>query len=224
MRKDAAINKLFESWLKFYKSKGMDAEGFSRDGVVDEDSFGRARRRVLFILRETNDFWTSNEFRGDLREFLRETLKWQLWHTLGRWAFGILNDFPDYPECNDRRKIHDAICQVAVMNLKKITGGKESDLEEINETAHRDKEFIRREVDFIDPEVVVACGTRGHLVWLFSLDDLPRRDELSLSYSGEGNKKRLFLFTRHPVRAHNEKTYNDLKKLWGVAQDLGYVR
>jgi hypothetical protein len=224
MNKKPFMDKLQEKWVRYYQEKEIPTEGFSRDGIVDEDKFTKANRRILFVLRETNEFPQSNEFGGDLRAFLSQTLKWQLWHTVGRWAYGILNDFPDYLECNGRRKIHDALCQVAVINLKKITGGKESDLEEINETAHRDKEFIRREVDLIDPEVLVACGTRGHLVWLFGLDDLPRRDQLPLSCSGEGNKKRLFLFTRHPVRAHNERSYNDLKRLWGVAQDLGYVR
>lgn len=221
MRRDAAINGLFEDWLEFYGSKGIDTKGFSRDGIVDEDAFEKATRRVLFILRETNDFWTSNEFRGDLRKFLRGTLRWQLWHTLGRWAYGILNDFPDYRECDNHRSIRRALGSIAVINLKKITGGSWSDLEEINETALRDKTFILQEVDIIDPHVVVACGTRGHVVWLFELEDVPRPDGLSLSYD-EG-KERLFLFTRHPVRAKNLETYDDLKKLWVEAKQRTYV-
>ena len=216
MGKNLEIDKLFDEWAEFYRLKGIDTKGFSSDGIIDEARFEKANQRILFVLRETNDFEG-----GDLRSFLNKTLKWQLWHTVGRWAYGILNDFPDYHECDDRHKIHDAITQVAVINLKKITGRGVSDLDEINETAHRDKEFIRREVDIIDPKVIVACGTRGHLVWLFALDDLPRQDKLALSYSKNG----LYLFTRHParIRGKNQDSYNELKELWNKAKQYGYV-
>ncbi|MCK4426986.1 MAG: hypothetical protein KAW16_00730 [candidate division Zixibacteria bacterium] len=214
MGKNSALDELFKEWLKFYQSKGIPTKGFSRDGVVDEDRFEKARRRILFILRETNDFPESNEFRGDLRTFLSQTLKWQLWHAVGRWACGILNDFPDYRECDDRQKIHNAIRQIAIINLKKITGGSWSDLDEINETAHRDKEFIKKEVDIIDPQVIVTCGTWSHLVWLFDLENLPMEDKPPFSYT----KNRLYLSTRHPVRANNRETYDELKKLWDRAK------
>jgi len=113
----------------------------------------------------------------------------------------------------DYQKICDALRQTAVMNLKKITGRSWSDLDEINETAHRDKEFILREVDIIDPQVIVACGMWGHLVWLFDLDDLPKQDKFSYT------RGRLYLSTRHPVRADNQKTYNQLKELWLKVKD-----
>lgn len=208
MEKNPAIDRLFEKWLRSYQKKGIPTQGFSRDGIVDEDRFTNANRRVLFVLRETNSFPESNEFRGDLRAFLRHTVKWQLWHTVGRWAYGILNDFPTYHESYCHKSIREGIGSVAIINLKKITGGSWSDLDEINQTAHRDREFIIREVDVIDPQVIVACGTWGHLVWLFDLDDLPKQDKFS--YAGG----RLYLSTRHPVRADNQKTYDQLKELW----------
>ncbi|MCK4225168.1 MAG: hypothetical protein KAX39_08295 [candidate division Zixibacteria bacterium] len=215
MEKTSALDGLFENWLEYYQKRGILTKGFSRDGIVDEDQFTKANRRILFVLRETNDFPESNEFRGDLRAFLSQTVKWQLWHTVGRWAYGILNNFPTYRESDSHKSIRQGIRSVAIMNLKKITGGSWSDLDEINATAHRDKEFIRMEADIIDPQVIVACGTWGHLVWLFDLDDLPRQDKFSYT------KGRLYLSTRHPVRADNQKTYNQLKELWFKVKDRG---
>lgn len=211
MGKNSAINTLFEERFEFYRSKGINTEEFSRDGIIDESLFNKADRRILFILRETNKFPG-----GDLREFLSQTVQWQIWRNVGRWACGISNEFPDYSECDTHQNVCEAIRQTAIMNLKKITGGSWSDLDEINETAHRDRKFILREVEIIDPEVIVACGTWGHLVWLFNLDDLPRQDKFS--YTGG----RLYLSTRHPVRADNQKTYKQLRALWLKAQDKGH--
>jgi hypothetical protein len=205
MEKNSALDELFKEWYEFYQSKGINIAEFSRDGIIDEARFEKAKKRILFILRETNKFPGK-----DLRAFLREEVRWQLWHTVGRWAYGVLNDFPDYSECDKYESICEGVHQVAIMNLKKITGGGWSDLDVINETAHRDKEFIKKEVDIINPQVIVACGTWSHLVWLFDLENLPMEDKPPFSYT----KNRLYLSTRHPVRANNRETYDELKKLW----------
>jgi len=214
MGKNELLDGLFDQWKTEYRKKGITIEGFSKDGIVNENSYTKAKCRILFVLRETNDFPSSNYYQGELRKFLNGTLKYQIWCTVGRWAYWLLNDFPTYQNNVDANIVHDSLRQTAVLNLKKLTGDSRSDLDEINETSHRDREFIKREVEIIDPQVVVACGTWSHLVWLLDLEGLPIEEKPPFSYS----KNRLYLCTRHPVRADDRKTYNELKKLWERAK------
>jgi hypothetical protein len=214
MEKNALLNELFEEWLREYKQNGIKTEGFSKDGIINEDRFEEADNRILFVLRETNNFPSSNDYQGDLRRFLNETLKYQIWCTVGRWAYWLLNDFPAYHSNVNVSVIHGTLRQTAVLNLKKLTGDSVSDLDEINETSHRDRIFIKKEVEIIDPQVIVACGTWSHLVWLLDLEDLPLEEKPPFSYTNH----RLCLCTRHPVRANDRETYNDLRKQWESAK------
>lgn len=44
------------------------------------------------------------------------------------------------------------------MNLKKISGSSRPDYKVIEKHAIRDREYIREELDIIDPDVIVVCG------------------------------------------------------------------
>jgi len=60
----------------------------------------------------------------------------------------------------------------AVMNMKKLAGGGRANVEAISVQAWRDREFIRREVELIQPTIIPTCGgTASRLFWWVVNDD-----------------------------------------------------
>lgn len=60
---------------------------------------------------------------------------------------------------------YDSLLASAIVNVKKVRGVKVSIHDDLNEYAIRDSDFIRRQLDIIDPTVVVCGGTLASL-WL----------------------------------------------------------
>src|SRR5205807_1523238 len=54
---------------------------------------------------------------------------------------------------------HSALLASAVVNLKKLPGGKSSAEAVIRRFAERDKDLLRRQLDILGPDVVVCGGT-----------------------------------------------------------------
>ncbi|MBI5866883.1 MAG: hypothetical protein HZB43_01105, partial [candidate division Zixibacteria bacterium] len=81
-----------------------------------------------------------------------------------------------------------------------------------------DVDLIRREVDIIDPQVIVSCGNRRDVARLFDLDDVMKDDSLNYSRGKVNEKEKLFFYPRHPSHgASSAKTYAQLKASWQVA-------
>jgi len=151
--KTEKLNRLFEKWKESY---GEEREDFAEDGIVCEEKWETARRKILFLMKETN------EFNRDLRHLIREKKDWNV---LGYWAYGLLHatvDYiPPYKEAEKEQKCGEALplLSSAVMNLKKLKGGSSADMEKIKEATERDKKRIKEELRIIKPEIVVCCGT-----------------------------------------------------------------
>ena len=80
---------LWKRWEDHYSSIGIDPKEICKDGVINQTKYRECRPKVMFVLREANNFPG-----GDLRDLLQNGPKYQLWHTIARWAIGILRRFP----------------------------------------------------------------------------------------------------------------------------------
>lgn len=205
------LDRLFARWKQAHGQRGLDVSQFSTDGIVNPDEYERAKVRVLFVLKETNDYPD-----GDLREYLAAGPRGPAFHTLGRWALGLQegfarSDLPEGPLPELRRAVH----QAAFMNLKKITGGADAEADPINEFTHQDQHFLRDQIAIIDPDVIVSCGVRPPLIWLYGLDV---QSDGPLGWAKRAG--RLFIFMRHPTRAPNGPTYESLRALWHHLHDV----
>ncbi len=196
---------IWAKWGQHYVKLGIDPKGICRDGIIDVTAYRHSKPRILFVMREVNDFPE-----GDLRVMLSKGPKYQMWHTVARWASGILNGFPPFEEIDTWTAMKDSIRSIATINLKKITGGSTADMSIVNAFAFRDRDLLLEQIELIDPEIIIAAGTFDTLVWLLELEVYPEKPlDRPVPEKVYGLQ---VIPWRHPGRADNRETYEELKK------------
>ncbi len=150
---------LFKQW------KG-DAN-WVKDGVVSPEIFASSKLKVLYILKEANGGKEKKWTGGDLRAFLNHAERWQTWNTVARWQYAISNikneiewKKIDYISKSTRKKLLQGI---AVINLKKVPGNRQSSMKEIEAFAQKDIDFIKLQISIYKPNIVI-CGGTGNIV------------------------------------------------------------
>ena len=142
---------------------------------------------------------------ADARDQLNKGEQHGVWYALARWAVGRQDGFPPYePIASDRLRLNAALRRLAVINLKKISGGASADGSEINRFAVRDRALLRQQIRALDPEMILACGTFDVLPWLLEAE-LPEgsieRDAVWL----RGGRR--LIRWRHPARSRGLVDY-----------------
>ena len=198
------MDDLWGRWAQHYPERGIDPGRICRDGIAVPERFAAAPHRVLFVLREVND-WEG----GDLRTLLAAGPRYQTWHTVGRWAAGLLHGFPNYEEVDRWDVMHDALRSIASINLKKASGGASADSAVVSAYAFQDRDLLREQIEAIAPQTIVACGTTEVLVWLLGL---PVDAEKPHAPVRTHDELRVIPWV-HPARCDNRKTYHRLAEL-----------
>jgi hypothetical protein len=149
---------LMQEWEQLPEHKD---QCFIRVGIIDHSRWERAPRKVLFILREAYDRKKRAEG-DDLCQLLQRKNGpfSKTWWTVANWAYAALHGTPDCiptitKDSQPRRR--EALLSTAVVNLKKSKGVSTSDREDILSYARNDAKLIHRQVELIDPQIVI-CG------------------------------------------------------------------
>jgi hypothetical protein len=195
---------LWARWATHYSEHGIDPALISRDGIIRPESFKKAPRKILFVLKETNKYAG-----GNLQDYLSKGPKSQMWYAVSRWAAGLLNNFPRFEEINQPHVLTDSIHSIAAINLKKVTGGASAWWNQINLYAHFDRDLLAEQIKFISPQIIVACGTFDILVWLLDIDINPNNIRSRCHQVARDNL--LLINWRHPTRAGGSSSYNQLR-------------
>jgi hypothetical protein len=214
MSKTDQLNALFENWRKHYTQHGIKTEDFNCDGIISEDYYLNAPKKLLFVLREPNQTLS-----GDLRQDVERGPDFQLWYELSRWAYGIIHNFPDFDIMEkDGPGKKEAFLGIAIINMKKIAGGGSTDFNELNVYAFLDKEFIKKEIAIIDPEIIICCNTFIELMWALELRDVQKHiSDPETVFKKVYNYENcpIYIFPYHPAhRKSRRKSYNDLKEIF----------
>jgi hypothetical protein len=146
------LNRLFDAWEAGYPPyQGC----FKRDGIVDEKGYLEQTTKVLFIAKEPND---PSQGTGDFRKWWREHgLQYTFSIRLAEWAYGMLHNFPRYRDAYESHVMkHEALLSVAFMNIKKSGGEGMANNAEIDRVALETQEFLRRQINLIDPDIVIG--------------------------------------------------------------------
>lgn len=148
------------------------------DGIIDEPSYNTCPVKVLYILKEVNGGkdW-------DLRDFIYSGGRARTWNNIARWQYAIENytkevSFSEVQSISVdfRRKM---LKKIAVINLKKESGGSFSNLKQIWAYSCEDKEFIKKQIKLCNPDIIICCGT-GWIVKELKLTDLIENNNLVL--------------------------------------------
>jgi len=201
-----------EKWERHYKELGINHSRICCDGILDDDddlkNWKNANKKMLFIMKEVND-WKEE---GELKTLFENGPRYQMWHTISRWAGGILNNFPEFEEIDEWSAMKENIKKIASINLKKTSGGPSSDMSKINAHAHMCKELLLEQIDEIKPEIIIACGTFDSVIWLLDLKLNP--DEIGKCPVFEETRNIWVIPFRHPGRVNSRDTYKELKELF----------
>lgn len=218
-KKNAKLDRLFEEWKQHYAGLKIDKTKFSADGIICEEKYDAAPKKILFVLRETNDYKN-----GDLRDLYKDGPRLQMAGQLSKWATGILHDFPEFTEVdmNEGNIRTEAMKSIALMNVKKYTGGAIADFNLLHVFTRLDKDFIKREIEIINPQIIVCCNTFIELMWALDLklDMTDLNSILDKTYNYNGAE--IVIWRHHPSdRGKHEENYKKLKKRF---QDLGLIK
>ena len=170
-----ALENLFDDWAKKHAEKLSAAEpylmpeieepygGFVRDGIVNLESWKKQKVRICFILNEAGGRFDMEHYpdgfdlaaewneKGSFSKFM---FKLCVWTKAIQDAFGPP---VTYKKAEVSKMRDDLIRSIAVVNIKKSDGQRRSDFERLFNFAVEDAEELRRELEILNPNIIICC-------------------------------------------------------------------
>ena len=223
---ETALDNLFKEWE--YAHKRMGYERFIRDGIVSpKDWYEQSTPKICYLLKEA---YTKGEG-FNLAKALHDEDPWGMWKKVAVWTEAIFQAFGNCCEYNQEsitENSYDNMYRIAVINVKKSNGRHKSDYKDIGDYALADRDFLRKEIEIINPDIIV-CGYTSHCLRTI-LGDNWRNNNTAMTLFGEWDGK-LVVDYFHPASHYPSrinyyalmsicqlalKKYNFLRKFGGV--------
>ena len=209
-------NELFEIWKQKKPEKieyGFDkknkseyfinhSNAFIEDGIINKEEFNKGKK-ILYLLKEAY-----SDGRGwDLRKRLpSEFYQYNIWKRVSEWTYGIENTnslkIEQYKENIDKTENNEWLNKIAVVNIKKSSGKSKSDFNEILAYAYHDKEELKKQIEIIDPNIIVCGYTIKALDIIFDKSIRNRRCDNWFYYDVLAGKERLIIDYYHPANRY----------------------
>ena len=216
MNKNEALRELFNEWET--RHRGLGKKQFIVDGFVDEGEWNKSELKICFLLKES--YFDLEEYKKDLLmpnqnnikhhwnnhikdqdgmciynlvEHLKEHRPWFMWCRVEEWLKSIFGLWG--------MDSADPIHKIAIINIKKSDGEHRSNGNDILQYARDDGDLIKRELEIIDPDVVICGGTYGYCVREGLFDDLQIIDKVD-KFNGRiiaKSGKRIVVDCYHPA-------------------------
>ena len=162
MPRTEQLNNLFDEWEA---QQPEEAQYMCRDGIVCEEHYETTNPKILFIAKEPNNPPPQEGF--DFREWWgRDGPQYLFSWRLCQWAYGIWNGFPPLAQFDREADPLNIMRSIAFMNLKKVGGEDNANLNIIRAITERDQNFLQQQIEIIDPDVIVGCVGRDLHIWL----------------------------------------------------------
>jgi len=138
---------------KYLKSDKQYYE-FVWDGPSNWELYENSFPKILFLVKEArNGYHPSTPLQKANTKFMRNIARWSL---IIDKAFEQV-ELPTMPSNSDLREFNDS---VAIMEVKKINQENiSSTSKDLNEFAFEDREFLKRQIKIIGPQVIFCAGT-----------------------------------------------------------------
>ena len=168
-----------EQLLSALRTKYPDAV---LDGAVNEDFWSNLpKNRILWVLREVNDY------PGDLRDLLKQFVNdpnpsgiyanWQkTYGAVVQVSYGIITGCREWGSWTDNIDgIRKVLNEIAVINVNKLGGGSVSDSRTLTEAAEKFHEEIIKQIELLDPNIVILGGTKDFISKWLPMNDTSRK-------------------------------------------------
>lgn len=151
------LRELFKDW-----QSTRNYSGFFKDGIIGEQDWNNKSPKIMFLLKENySDGW---EIDGGID--IRGGTNRQFFPNLARWKYLIeyIGQNNKVVGCPDDDALVDflggwVLSDVAYVNVKKSKGQSKSSNKMIQDFAVKDKDFLTKEIDIINPDIVICGGT-----------------------------------------------------------------
>ncbi|MBI5591821.1 MAG: hypothetical protein HY881_15220 [Deltaproteobacteria bacterium] len=201
---------LLGSLLNEWKAKRQEYKIFCEDGILIEDEWANANPKVMFLLKETYRHF--HIIRGEKGP---EGTSNTFWRRMRMWTFIITEIFndrtPDFASAIEIKEEPNRC--IAYVNIKKHAERIEynneaySVDEDIKKYAINDKDYLRRQIDIINPDIIVCCSTFKFCPYIFN-----EIEPISERLFKTGNKW-LIDFEHPSQRRTYESNFNDLSNI-----------
>ncbi len=173
--KTKQLDRLFDDWKKAQEEEpeehwritnggnaNITRKHFRSDGIIDEATFNREERKVLFISTEAND----NDYSAKTELYPSSVKDYREYHETRTEVYrGRMKEkLAELYKTITRRERNslpnpDAVMHFAFMDINKRGGGnKVRSWDSIEAYCSYYREYIRREIEIISPDVVVIVG------------------------------------------------------------------
>ena len=161
---DKRLQDLMVEWKESHIKHGYTS--FISDGLVNAEEYKKSSPKICFFLKEAyskekNDGWS-------LTEWLNAGAMTRMWGSVAEWTYGIQNTTKDSiaikPQLSDTEKT-DILKKIGIINVKKSNGNSQSSYEDLKKFAQGDLQFLKAELDIINPNIIV-CGNNSSLLRL----------------------------------------------------------
>jgi len=155
------------------------------DGAVNEQEWsGQNDKKILWILKEVNDY------AGDLRGLLNDPAKltaynrWQATYGLvAKVSYGLLTG-KWVEDADTLVKDGKVLGKIAVINVNKLGGTSKASAKSLSEAAEEFHDVILKQIEFLDPDIVILGGVKDVLAkWLPK--DGSKRKWIAASHPGQ---------------------------------------
>ena len=230
------LEKLFDKWAEKHEKK-LSAEEpyfieheppygkFIRDGIVNPDKWAIQEPKICFVMPEAGGYDDVEKYPNghDLAaQWNEKGVFTKLMFKFAVWVQAVYDSFFDpvpYVKKSIVDQQNDLIRAVAIGNVKKSDGQKVPQLESVSKFAHEDATELRKEIELINPDVLLCCGTFRYLVGTPSEEEKSKRKRNFVFYKEElakGAKSaykwkdKLIMDFWHPAQFYYPMTMNNV--------------
>jgi len=225
---------LFKDWQKAWTTHkprlGGQGEEFVKDGAFLPEGYVSVSPRILFVLREPNDFRDANRandwYGFDLcratAEGIRKGDKRRPWWQMVRYAGECLGRRLTW---SNQEEIQEFFGHLAILNLKKANGKETVEPEILNWYAHYDLLRIREESKLLDADIVILGGTIIEAAWALDLCvPKPGPEGKNWWFGDVATRRPLFISTYHPSAwAYQKDAVGQIRKAMEDAKAAGWA-
>lgn len=170
------LDGLFTLWREAHKAEddyeettvdGIDKNAFVADGYIDKNCYDKSDYKVLFILKEANikEYGASIDssqagFYTDYINGGKPNIPKQQ-EKIGRMAYYLQNGENENAKIPSEAQLKNALKCAAFMNINKRGGAKNTNSQKINAYYNKYEQFIKKEIELINPNCIVIIGTTG---------------------------------------------------------------